>query len=83
MIPGHYCRTLAEYVTSVELALRPTAFVLPADDMLSKDPPELKSKFLASPFAPRSQFIKEQSEADPRPHTVCTVQSFRNSNSGQ
>lgn len=84
LVPGYYCRVLAEYVTNVELHLRPSNFEPPINSsIIVNDGNEIHSALVSVPAAARRQYIKEQNEADPRPHAVCTVQSFRNPQSGK
>ena len=44
---------------------------------------EVGGQFETVPAAPRIQSIKELNAADPRPNAVCTVQTFRNLQTGE
>lgn len=84
MMQGYYCRVLSEYVASVQINLRPSDFISPLNSSeVVSESIEISSKFVTVPSAARAQVIKEQEEVDPRPHAVCTVQTFCNMQSGQ
>ena len=82
MNPGHFCRALAQYPSVVTVRLRPTSFEVPDANTLVSEDIEISSKFTVSPTATRLQHIKEMNYVDPRPNAVCTVQTFRNGQSG-
>jgi hypothetical protein len=79
---GYFCRPMSEHVTKVELTLRPSAFKGPLTGHVPNGEPTLQARMVAAPYALRSQYIKENSRTDPRPHAVCTVQTFRNNQTG-
>lgn len=89
MQPGYFCRSLADEVAKVEVFLRPSDFIVPYDNYSDIIPSEqkwedreLKAEIVTAAAAPRLQEIKEYSLKDPRPHAVCTVQTFRNHQTG-
>lgn len=83
MVPGHYCRVLAEHKTRVEVHFRPSNFEPPNNlSTIVPDHNEITSSILTNPTAARLQLIRDQYEEDPRAHSVCTVQTFRNPQSG-
>ena len=43
---------------------------------------QIRSDFTTTPFAARTQDIRLSEMLDPRPHSICTVQTFRNAQSG-
>jgi len=45
-------------------------------------PRELRADFTTLPAAPRLQDVRLAEALDPRPHAVCTVQTFRNNQTG-
>jgi hypothetical protein len=80
MQPGYFCRSLADEVAKVEVFLRKSDYLLS-----DESPPEekmLKSEIVTTPAAARLQEVKDVSLKDPRPHAVCTVQTFRNHQTG-
>jgi hypothetical protein len=79
MEQGYFCRPLADYSVEIELHLRPSAF---NDSSTLNEADELVGEALSVPAAPRLRQIKELMMLDPRPHAVCTVQVFRNSQTG-
>lgn len=98
MQPGYFCRSLADEVAKVEISLRPSDYAVPLDGSSGSDgntntntttattttaaAAELKAEITTNPTAPRWQDVKEISARDPRPHAVCTVQTFRNHQTG-
>jgi len=87
MQPGYFCRSLADEQAKVEVHLRPSAFSLSLDNYTDIVGPEvadseIKAEITTTPAAPRLQEVKEISQKDPRPHAVCTVQTFRNHQTG-
>lgn len=86
MQPGYYCRVLSDSIADLEINLRPTAWKPPPSYDVLDDPAnekaEIKGEFSTTPSAMRLQEIKEQQYLDPRPHAVCTVQTFRNAITG-
>ena len=89
MQPGYFCRSLADEQAKVEVFLRPTRFSVSVDnytdfaDTTGREEQELiKGEITTNPAAVRLQEAKEIALKDPRPHAVCTVQTFRNHQTG-
>jgi len=84
MEPGFFCRSIADDVAKLEINLRPSSFVVPPDDFpeVLSDTNEIKGELVTTPSAARMQDIKTISQHDYRPHAVCTVQTFRNHQTG-
>ncbi len=80
MRPGYYCRVLADVVSQVEVNLRPTGYdyksVAPRESI------ELQAQIETFPASIRRLEQKLAQEADPRPHAVCAVLTFRNEQTG-
>jgi hypothetical protein len=80
MEQGYFCRPLSDYPVDLEVHFRPTHFhpllnTLPGVELLA----EVKS----FPAAERKMsYLEEIRRADYRPHAVCTVQTFKNTQSG-
>ena len=89
--PGYFCRSISEHASEVEIVLRSSIFRVPSDGIITHDldgnferVEEVKSTFTTAAAAARSLYIKElhaQHEL-PRMHGICTVQTFRNSQTG-
>lgn len=79
MLPGYYCRVLADTVTVSTINLRPTSY---AEDTQSSVKDEIQGEVTTIPSGLRLQEIKELTHTDYRPHAVCTVQTFRNDQTG-
>jgi hypothetical protein len=92
---GYFCRPIAEYPTEIELFLRPSSYELPlsaSNSSLGTPPPPpkvdepekglLEAAFHANPQEVRHMTMHSMRAADFRPHAVCTVQTFRNSQTG-
>eukprot|EP00596_Hydrurales_sp_CCMP1899_P008838 CAMPEP_0119039226 /NCGR_PEP_ID=MMETSP1177-20130426/8629_1 /TAXON_ID=2985 /ORGANISM="Ochromonas sp, Strain CCMP1899" /LENGTH=360 /DNA_ID=CAMNT_0007002873 /DNA_START=652 /DNA_END=1731 /DNA_ORIENTATION=- len=90
MQEGSFCRVLADYESTITLHLRESAFSVPLDyakyDMSEKV--EIVSEGKNNPAAARvlkvTDFTDEDrlSQSQYRPHAVCTVQTFRNAQTG-
>eukprot|EP01034_Spumella_vulgaris_P034029 gene34029-41965_t len=79
MEQGYFCRPLADYSVEIEVHLRPNTFT-----SLSplNEADEIIGEALTVPAAPRMGQIKELMALDYRPNAVCTVQTFRNPQTG-
>jgi hypothetical protein len=90
MEQGMFCRPLAEYPTEITVHLRPSSYVLPSSELgvLTQQAQqqqaikEIAAEAKSSPAELRNQQAKAQLAADYRPHAVCTVQTFRNAQTG-
>jgi hypothetical protein len=91
MKPGQFCRELADNSATVQIRLRPTSFSLPLLDILGHQegdkrniPPdnEIMAEMVTHAAGPRREGIKQSMRSEGRPHAVCTVQTFRNAQSG-
>lgn len=84
MHTGKYCRILADSKVSLMLRLRPTNYKFPPPHINppKDDPSEIASDFDSNPTADRNLQIKKSHMKGLRMHAVCTVQTFRNSLSG-
>jgi len=80
--PGYYCRILADYSVKVNIYLRPTDFVVPESLVRADVSDEISTEFITNPAAERDLVIKRISRDEDRPFAVCTVQTFRNGQSG-
>ena len=85
LVPGMFCRALSDNIGTVELHLRPSTFVVsPASVTYPKeDPSEILGMLETNPSAHRSLKQKQLMLNSPRPHAVCTVQTFRNPMTGK
>lgn len=83
--PGHYCRVLADSSADLVVRLRPTDFVPPlkgeVDDKVALS--EIEATMETTPGAAREVLARTALKIEKRPHAVCTVQTFRNSQSGK
>jgi hypothetical protein len=77
MVPGYYCRPLSDYQTSLELHLRPTAY--PGASAVGA---EIMSEVVTNAVAIRKIELKRRYQTMHRSNAVCTVQTFRNSQTG-
>ncbi len=95
MVPGYYCRPLSDYPVDVELYLRPSNYILQSSSSSSSSKAssaiasgansvasQIMSEVTTVPYAERRVTIKDLQHMDPRPNAVCTVQTFRNAQSG-
>jgi hypothetical protein len=84
MQPGMFCRAMTDNPAEVEVILRPSDFKLQINHSFYVDTTkdELTTEIITSPLAERKQNIKEMNNVDPRPHAVCTVQTFKNAQTG-
>ena len=92
MEEGFFCRVLSDYTTLITLKLRPTSFSVPFDyaKYIASTNDELTSEAKSIPATPRILKTKEFYEESTghininnyRPHAVCTVQTFRNAQTG-
>eukprot|EP01032_Pedospumella_encystans_P020877 gene20877-23708_t len=91
MEQGNYCRPLAEYATEISVHLRPSSYLIDPNTESQLDiairaaavaPLEIVAEMKAGPQEQRDMEIKALMAADYRPHAVCTVQTFKNAQSG-
>eukprot|EP01038_Epipyxis_sp_PR26KG_P008885 gene8885-11984_t len=80
MEQGFYCRPLADHIVEIEVFLRPTTF--PNITAMKGLHPEIVAEIVSNPSSIRRMQAKEQHIANYRPHAVCTVQTFRNLQTG-
>lgn len=83
---GYYCRVLAEKVAKVSVILRPTDFNynhVPSDHSKIDEEQKIVGEFVSRPAAERNIIFKKMVRSgEARSHAVCTVQTFRNQQSG-
>ncbi len=91
---GYFCRIMADHISTVTIRLRPSHFSVPLDyaQYLMPDTGELVAEAVTEPAAARhlkvsDYFTPEDAAAGGtaavyRPHAVCTVQTFRNAQTG-
>eukprot|EP01036_Dinobryon_divergens_P032366 gene32366-41935_t len=81
MEQGYFCRPIADYPTELELHLRPSEFD-PVSGRGGDPGRELLAELKTYPAAEREMKRRDLMLTDFRPHAVCTVQTFKNSQSG-
>jgi hypothetical protein len=84
MVPGHICRALIEYDTSIELCLRPSSFNDSQSSETNSISHEICGKAQINPQEIKSRKEKQfqYTYPDIYSHAVCAVQTFRNPQSG-
>jgi hypothetical protein len=87
MVPGYFCRTIAQYTTLLQVRLRPSNFSFQDPQYIQNNyeypsTQEIESNLVVVPLAKKLNEIQKHEEYDHRPNSVCTVQTFRNRISG-
>jgi hypothetical protein len=86
MHEGYFCRAMSEHAVEIEFTFRPSEFEVPASGMETDYRGEvLNARVVTTPSAQRLQSMKELNDLEPTPpriHAACTVQSFRNNQTG-